>query len=1024
MHAPRRCHSIWIVVAGVARRRRSAPHRGPLGAFGRRLRGSWVIQPMKDRPGFSTLRAMSHVGALLSPVIVARDEHIALAGRRIAEVRSGHGQLVLVSGEAGIGKSRLLAEIGRMATEDGFRVAKAEVAPQDHDVLAALFLDLGRAMRRDAAFGTIGRDLLEVAASRLNERSPRRRDFVMELVDLLGSPGRPTALVFEDLQWADDLSLEALTELARQTRGLPLLIVAAYRTSEALQGSVLRAWRSRLVTQRIAEEVRLDRLSHAETGEVVTHILGNGLPAPRGVVDVIYARTDGVPLHIEELCSALGRDRLADSAAVLEAAVPETLEDATLARMAQLSPDAQAVARAGAVIGRSFVPSVLAGVMNRPAEELDRPIQELLDHDVLDAFERGSRFDFRHQLLRDALYRTVPTGDRRRFHARAAEFGGRLEGLSTTDASMHLERAGMTAEAFTAALAAGEHAMRLASHREAFVLLRRAVDNMPASLEDSERARIILLLGDAHGNIDSNATAADLSLRAGELARRTGNSHVALEASFSILEYDRREGVSITNRRDRARSFLNEIEATSPGPAQDTFRPYGLYALAQVESDDGRIAKARALLAEAAELVTGANGEAPAWLGNELARLDVMDGRVAEGLATIRGNAVAARSAGEEDLSISRYRNVALLAMLAMDYREARLAIAEGLRYAESVEQTYCGHSLGSCDALVLWSEGSWDEALRQGGHALSDAGSGASRNMAQWALGYVHAGRGRRREAEQHLLPALEYGRRSERLDLMLPALWGLAEAALHAGDPATAAARCDEALRAAQERGEPMLLVPFAVTALRAHQAAGAPDTAVRYLDQLVLLTEPIGDVAGPAIQHATALVRLSEGSTVAARAALEAVVATWEARGRCWEAMWARLDLAAAHLRSSRFGEAMKLVNEIRAIAEPVGAAPVLARADQLARMAKGRGAEQEPWHPLTTREFEVARKIADGLTNGELADELSISPRTAGSHVEHILAKLGVSRRAEIAAWAASVAQGQGADREPATRAGHR
>ena len=966
---------------------------------------------------------MSHVGTLLSPVIVARDEHMALARRRIAEVRGGHGQLLLLTGEAGIGKSRLLAEIGRMATEDGFRVAKAEVAPQDHDVLAASFLDLGRAMRRDAAFGTIGRDLLEVAAARLNDRSPRRRYFVMELVDLVGRPERPTALVFEDLQWADDLSLEALTELARQTRDLPLLIIAAYRTSEALPGSVLREWRSRLVTQRIAEEVRLDRLTRAETAEVVTHILGNGLPAPRGVVDVIYARTDGVPLHIEELCSALGRDRLADSDAVLEAAVPETLEDATLARMAQLSPDAQAVARAGAVIGRSFVPSVLAGVMNRPVQELDAPIQELLDHDVLDALHSGSQFDFRHQLLRDALYRAVPAGDRRRFHARAAEFGGRLEGSSTTDASMHFERAGMTAEAFRTALAAGEHAMRLASHREAFILLRRAVDNMPASLADSERARILLLFADANGNIDANADAADLSVRAGELARRTGNSHVALEASFSLLEYARREGVSLTTRRDRARSFLNEIEASSPGQVRDTFRPYGLYALAQVESDDCRFTEARALLAEAGEFVTGPNGAAPGWLANELAKLDVIDGRVAEGLATIRGNADAARLAGEEDSSISRFRDVALFAMRAMDYREARVAIAEGLRYAESVEQTSCGHSLGSCDALVLWSEGSWDDARRQGGHALSDAGAGASRNMAQWALGYVEAARGHRREAEEHLLPALEYGRRAERLDLVLPALWGLAEAALHAGDPAAAASRCDEALRAAQERGERMLIAQFAVTAVRAHQAAGAPDTAVRYLDQLVALSEPIADLARPAIQHATALVRLSEGSTVAARAALEGAIASWEARGRRWEALWARLDLAAAHLRSSRFVDAMNLVKEVRAAAEPIGAAPLLARADQLARTAKGRGAKQEPWHPLTTREFEVARRIAEGLTNAQVADELSISPRTASSHVEHILAKLGVSRRTEIAAWATSVAPGQSAERGTVTRARH-
>jgi DNA-binding CsgD family transcriptional regulator len=159
-------------------------------------------------------------------------------------------------------------------------------------------------------------------------------------------------------------------------------------------------------------------------------------------------------------------------------------------------------------------------------------------------------------------------------------------------------------------------------------------------------------------------------------------------------------------------------------------------------------------------------------------------------------------------------------------------------------------------------------------------------------------------------------------------------------------------------------------------------------------------------------------------AARAGLEAAVASWAARGRCGEALWARLDLAGAHLRSSRFVEAMNLANAVRAAAEPIGAAPLLARVDQLARAAKGRGAEQEPWHPLTTREFEVARKIAEGLTNAELADELSISPRTADSHVEHILAKLGVSRRAEIAAWATSFGPSQSADRDTASGARHR
>lgn len=218
--------------------------------------------------------------------------------------------------------------------------------------------------------------------------------------------------------------------------------------------------------------------------------------------------------------------------------------------------------------------------------------------------------------------------------------------------------------------------------------------------------------------------------------------------------------------------------------------------------------------------------------------------------------------------------------------------------------------------------------------------------------------------------------------------------------------------------------MIGPFAVTAVRAHQAAGAPDAGVRYLDDVLRLTEPVADIAGPANRHATGLVRLAEGSTVAARAALDGAIASWEARGRSWEAWWGRLDLAAALLRSSRFVDAMRLVQEVRAAAEPIGAAPLLARAEQLERTAKGRGTEQEPWHPLTTREFEVARKIAEGLTNAELADELSISPRTASSHVEHILAKLSVSRRAEIAAWATSVAPAERIDAGTAARRGQR
>ena len=110
------------------------------------------------------------------------------------------------------------------------------------------------------------------------------------------------------------------------------------------------------------------------------------------------------------------------------------------------------------------------------------------------------------------------------------------------------------------------------------------------------------------------------------------------------------------------------------------------------------------------------------------------------------------------------------------------------------------------------------------------------------------------------------------------------------------------------------------------------------------------------------------------------------------------------------SNREGEALEPLRAVRALADELDSVPLRTRADELLAMARSRGAEEEPWRPLTAREFEVARLIADGLTNATIAAELRLSPRTVGAHVEHILAKLGFTRRAEIAAWVAAMGVG--------------
>ena len=105
-------------------------------------------------------------------------------------------------------------------------------------------------------------------------------------------------------------------------------------------------------------------------------------------------------------------------------------------------------------------------------------------------------------------------------------------------------------------------------------------------------------------------------------------------------------------------------------------------------------------------------------------------------------------------------------------------------------------------------------------------------------------------------------------------------------------------------------------------------------------------------------------------------------------------------------NRHGESVALIGQVRETADRLGSPPLQSRADELARTSRARGTTEEAWWPLTAREFEVARLVAEGLTNAEIAERLTIAPKTASAHIEHILAKLGVTRRAEIAAWAAN------------------
>src|SRR4029079_19615393 len=199
---------------------------------------------------------------ILSPILVGRDEYLELADRRLTEALAGRGSTLLVAGEAGIGKTRLLRSIGRRAQALGMRWVQGDLAPMDADNPAALLTDLLRTMREDPSLREPAVALLERVATAQREGGTYSRSLVVEIVDGIRTAlDGPTLVVFEDCQWADDLSLEAIGELARHAAAQPILVVSAYRLDETPPGTPFRDWRSRLLTQRVASEVRLERLT-------------------------------------------------------------------------------------------------------------------------------------------------------------------------------------------------------------------------------------------------------------------------------------------------------------------------------------------------------------------------------------------------------------------------------------------------------------------------------------------------------------------------------------------------------------------------------------------------------------------------------------------------------------------------------------------------------------------------------------------------------------------------------------------
>ena len=449
--------------------------------------------------------------------IVGRDEELELLSRRWQQIKTGEGRVVLLSGEAGIGKSRITSALEENLQGDAHIRLRYFCSPQHQDsalypvisqiVHAAEFerddsserklnkLEalLAQSTKEPEEVGLIA-DLLSIPASdrlpRVNLSPQKRRQRTLETLalQLVGLAARqPVLMIFEDLHWIDPTSLEMLDRTIDQVQHLPVLLVMTFRPE------FTPPWADRpYVTMH-----PLSRLSRRQGTAMIEQIAGAGAPLPKEVAEQILDRTDGVPLFVEELTKAvleIGPRTGDPTFAGATSAIPRTLHASLMARLDRLSP-VREVAQIGAAIGREFSYQLLAAVYRQSEDRLQDALRELSASELV--FRRGTPptaiYRFKHALVQDAAYSTLLRDQRKELHAR---IGQAFEHWSPETAELqpeilahHFTEAGLSESAIAYWFKAGKRDLSRSSYVEGVKHLLQGIELIQHMRSSAERNR-------------------------------------------------------------------------------------------------------------------------------------------------------------------------------------------------------------------------------------------------------------------------------------------------------------------------------------------------------------------------------------------------------------------------------------------------------------------------------------------------------------------------------------------------------
>jgi DNA-binding CsgD family transcriptional regulator len=949
------------------------------------------------------------------PQLVGRDAEIA----RITEALAHPPAMVLIEGEAGIGKTRLVQEALGPAAVAGGHALVAMCPPYRQPYTLGAVVDALRPAAGDVAglglsplagalrplFPEWADGLPEAPEPAEDATAARHRLFraLAELLDRL----KVSVLVIEDVHWADDATLEFLLFLASWGRRR-LSLVATCRREDTPPASLLWRLPSRPAAG-VQVRLELDPLDVAATARLVSSMADNR-PVSTAFAEFLHRSTEGLPLAIEESVRLLTeradvthldgewiRRRIDD----LE--VPPTVRDAVLERAGRLGADAQAVLQAAAVLAAPAGEATLAAVTGLTTARCRTGLADALAAGLL-AEDGRVLVSFRHALASQAVYEAIPPPARRALHQRCGQLLEAAQPLPLAQLARHFRESGELAgwcrygeQAADLALATGDGGTAAALLHDLVTQgglpgadMARLVRKIPfASLPDPSRYRDLADVLEAALSRGGLQHSVEGEIR-GQLGRvlilisEWAAGRVQLERAIPQLGHDPAEAA-------RSMIFLGwPLEPSWPA------------------------ARHRGWLSRAAQVMAPLPAAVRQSLDMDRASALLMLGEE-EGWAAAAQIPADVPAAGER-LRVARGNlNVGDLAMLWGRYAEAGWRLSAALELAEDHQYPRVRDEVLATRLHLDWLTGAWHElARRAAAKAGGDGVAVAVRLEAGLVAGLLHVAAGQASQATEYLEFVMGEARRRGAAQYLAEPAAALARLWLAAG-------RADEALEITAEPASVIAgkkiwiwatdIAPVRVTALAmTGQSAAAADLVAGFARGLRGRNAP---AARASLALCRAILAAARGEHTRAAGLFARAADAWQALPRPYEALLARERQAASLLAAGQDGAALAVLAEVHQGLSGLGARVDAAR---VARELRTRGVQApQVWRGgqrgygdrLSPRELEVVRFVSEGRTNREIAEALCRSPNTVDTQLRSAMRKLKVTSRTALAVKAIEV-----------------